>query len=56
MYTKEEAIYFMEQSHKILDIIEHKDELTQSDLQGAIEAVIMSTYLEGKNKNNEMSW
>jgi len=48
MYTREETIYFLEQSDKILDIIEHKDDFTQSDLQGVIEAVIMSTYLKGK--------
>ena len=55
MYTKEEMLFISEQSNKILEILEDQlrnDEssLTQSDLQGAIDAVIMITYLKGKEK------
>ena len=57
MYTKEETIFFMEQSDKVLKIIDKTflDEITQSDLQGMIEAIIMTVYLKGKNNKNEIS-
>lgn len=51
MYSKEETIFFMKQSDKILKIIEEvmlNNPFTQSDLQGMIEAIIMTTYLKGK--------
>lgn len=39
--TTEQTIKVMQLSDRILDIIEHKDKFTQSDLQAAIEAVIL---------------
>ena len=43
----------MEYSNKILELVENQmrndnDTLTQSDLQGVAEAIILSVYLEGK--------
>ena len=39
-------------SNKILEIVEHKDEFTTSDFQGAIEAVVMNIVrdIEGQKK------
>lgn len=39
----------------LLDIIEHKDEFAHSDLQGAIGAVVLSVYRQGKGGNHAVS-
>jgi hypothetical protein len=46
--TKQELISIY--SNYILDIIEHKDEFTTSDLQGAIEAQIIRLIQEIQDK------
>lgn len=43
-----DMIEVMNLSSRILEIIENVDEFTQSDLQGAIEAVIMQAINYGK--------
>jgi len=48
MKTKLEAIQVLKLTDKILDIIENKDDLTHSDLQGRIMAVIMNAMTLGK--------
>ena len=42
----------MKYSDKILEIVEHEDDFTTSDFQGAIEAVVMQIIsdIEGKKK------
>jgi hypothetical protein len=39
-------------SDKILEIVEHEDDFSRSDFQGAIEAVVMNIIMdiEGKKK------
>lgn len=35
---------------EILDIIDRRDDFTQSDLQGVVDAIVMNVYREGKAK------
>ena len=53
MLDKQELLFIMDKANDILDLIENqlrndKDSLTQSDLQGAIDAVLHSTFTKGK--------
>lgn len=41
----------MEISDKIFEIIEKMENMTQSDLQGCIEAQIMNAYEEGRGNS-----
>jgi hypothetical protein len=34
---------------QILDLIENKDEFTQSDLQGVVQALVLNIYQVGKS-------
>ena len=34
---------------QILDLIENKDEFTQSDLQGVVQALVLKIYQDGKS-------
>lgn len=40
----------MKYSNKILEIVEHKDDFTTSDFQGAIEAVVMNIIIDIKGE------
>jgi hypothetical protein len=45
--TKEQEILF-KLSDEMLDIVNHKDDFVNGDLQGAIEAIISKAILEGE--------
>ena len=45
--SKEQKILF-ELSDKMLDIVNHKDDFVNGDLQGAIEAIISKAILSGE--------
>ena len=58
MSTKKELLYFMKQGDKVLKLIENQtrddeDTLTWSDLQGAVDAIIRTTYIDGKIAGNK---
>jgi len=46
--SKEQEVLF-DLSDKILDIVNHKDDFVNGDLQGAIEAIISKAILDGEN-------
>jgi len=45
--NKEQTLLF-DLSDKMLDIVNHKDDFVNGDLQGAIEAIISKAILEGE--------
>lgn len=57
MNKKEEFLYIMKQSDRVLDVINIQlrtnEGITQSDLQGVIDAIIRSTFNKGKEQGKE---
>jgi hypothetical protein len=43
-------------SDKILDIIDNRDEFTRGDLQGAIEAIVLTIIRDSKNDLSVDEW
>lgn len=48
MRTKEEILLLSKYESEILDIIYNQEEFTTSDLQGAVQAVVLNIYREGQ--------
>ncbi len=54
MENKETTIKLLEISNKIMEIVEDRDELTQSDYQCCIEAQVRIAYLLGMKKGGDL--
>jgi hypothetical protein len=48
MITKEDTIKLLEISSKIIEILEDKDDMSNGDFQGCIEAQVMIAYYLGQ--------
>ena len=48
MTKEEEVIFINKHQQKILDLIEHADKMTTSDVQGVADAIVMSILQEVK--------
>jgi hypothetical protein len=48
MISEEKIRLVTKYSNDILEVIEHLDEFTQSDLQGALEAIVLTILNERK--------
>lgn len=51
--TPEEIIALSIFENELLDIVYHQEEMTTSDLQGAIQAQVYLIYRLGKDKNDQ---
>lgn len=49
-----DPIRVLKYSGKILEIVDNRDEFTQGDLQGAIEAVVMNIIIEIEAKKKSL--
>ena len=50
MYTEKETIKAMQLSNELLEIIENVDNFTQSDLQGVLQARVITNVILQKKK------
>jgi hypothetical protein len=51
-----DPIIVLKYSDKILDIVDNRDEFTRGDLQGAIEAIVLTIIRDSKNDLSVDEW
>jgi hypothetical protein len=51
-----DPIIVLNYSDKILDIVDNRDEFTRGDLQGAIEAIVLTIIRDSKNDLSVDEW
>jgi len=52
MKTKDEILQEMKYSDMILELIDNQDNLTRSDLQGCVQAIVMMIIADVKKQQN----